>query len=103
MSEREVAAVQALATRQIEKILSEALAGGWDFAAVSLWRRLESHEGGGGAGASTFDVRRSVMPALPRIADNLRVLADQLDALHRESGAREIIEGYTHVISRKEL
>lgn len=99
MSDADAEATQRIAISQIEELLKALMVAGWDFAAVSLWRRTSGDAGG--AGASTFDVRTSMLPALPRLADNLRVLARELDDLHRKSGAAEMLEGYTHVISRE--
>lgn len=88
---------QALARWQVLQLLRALRAAGWDFVAISLWAEVPG-AGVHGAGSSTFEVSRAMTPALPRLADNLRVLASELDAAHRMSGAPEILDGYTHVV-----
>lgn len=82
---------------QVKQIVRALRSCGWDFVAVSLWRNVVAdyvH----GAGASMFEVTKALTPSLPRLADNLRVLARELDAAHRSSGAPEVTDGYTHVV-----
>lgn len=91
---------QHLAKWQVDQLITGLRRAGWDFVAVSLWRRTSPGPDGlgAGAGASGWECSTEMIPALPRLADNLRVLARELDELQAHSGMPEIIDAYTQVI-----
>lgn len=92
------ARTQAVAAMQVERLVGELRAAGWDFALVSIWRQDGSAVVFHGSGASGWEASTRITPAVPRIADNLRVLARELDEAHRLSGAPEVVHGSTHVV-----
>lgn len=73
MSEAET---QRLATLQVVHLVNNLRAMGWVFAAVVLWTRKE---GGGLAGASYFDLPKAEAGAMPRLADAVRTVANEMD------------------------
>jgi hypothetical protein len=91
------AETQARAILQVEQVVRALRVAGWDFVAVSLWRNVAGDHVHG-AGASMFEVTKTLTAGLPRLADNLRVLARELDDAHRASGLPEMLDGYTHVV-----
>jgi hypothetical protein len=91
------ARTQALAVVQVDNFVRALRAAGWDFALVSIWRADGAALVFHGAGASGWEASTAILPAVPRIADNLRVLARELDEAHRMSGAPET-DGCTHVV-----
>lgn len=92
------ARTQALAVDAVQQVVRGLRELGWDFALVSIWRHDGSHVVFHGAGASGWEASTRITPAVPRIADNLRVLARELDEAHRLSGAPEIVHGCTQVV-----
>jgi hypothetical protein len=94
--------MQRCAALQVQFMVNALRAAGWDFAAVAVWHALEGAAPGSvslAAGASMFELARHMLPGAPRMADNLRALADEIDAAHRQSGDPEVTEGYTHTIA----
>jgi len=89
---------QAEAVLQVQHLVRALRASGWDFAMVSLWRRDEGPNVFHGAGASYWEASRAILPAVPRIADNTRVLARELDEAHRLTGAPDVADGCSQVI-----
>ena len=90
--------VQAIAAHEVQRLVRGLRALGWDFAAVSLWKADGSSVVLHGAGASGWEASTAIVEAVPRIADNLRLLARELDEAHRMSGAPEVVHGCSHVI-----
>jgi hypothetical protein len=70
---------QGLASWQAIQIVNHLRAMGWVFAAVVLWTRKE---GGGLAGASYFDLPTADAGAMPRLADAVRTVANEMDRAH---------------------
>jgi hypothetical protein len=89
---------QAVAAMQVQQLVHALREAGWDFALVSIWRHDGSAVVFHGAGASGWEASTRITPAVPRIADNLRVLAHELDEAHRLSGAPEVVHGCTQVV-----
>jgi hypothetical protein len=98
MAEREQkAAVQA--TLRVARTLR---ALGFDFVLVRVSKVL-SHDGMCVApGATAFDSSERIVPCLPREADALRSIADELDAEFARSGATEATEGWSEDITRRQ-
>lgn len=93
------ARTQAAAVAHVQQALRALRVVGWDFALVSIWRHDGTPIVFHGAGASGWEASTVIMEAVPRIADNLRVLARELDEAHRMSGAPEVVHGCSQVVS----
>lgn len=95
----EADAVQAQAIAVVEHLTAMLRAKGWDFVAVSIARGMLLDDGTATLpGATTFEAAPHIMPAIPALADNLRVLARELDAHYTGSGCPTRADGYSHVI-----
>lgn len=91
--------VQAHATAVVNVLAAELRSSGWDFVAITLSRCVRLPNGDVSLpGASTFEADPVALPGLPSLADSLRALARELDAVHTASGSRTAAESYTHVI-----
>lgn len=80
--------------------ISQGLAArGWTISVVSIARRVDLSDGTVIApGSSILSVEEGMEPALPGEASNLRKMADDLDKLFRESGAKEAESGFIEEI-----
>lgn len=99
-----VDAVHARAAETVETVVADLRGRGWGYAAVSVAAIVPLATGQHTApGASRFDVDERMLPTLPHHADNLRVLARELDELHTKSGVAERTCGYSHVVKKPRI
>lgn len=85
---------QMRAAEHVDKIGSALRLAGWDFVAIVI-SRCQFDETTGhvlAPGATFYSATDRMMPALPREADNLRMVADLCDEAFRKSGCREATE-----------
>ena len=94
---------QLRAAQYLDKIGSEMRRAGWDFVAIVI-SRCQFDETTGhilAPGATFYSASRGMMPALPREADNLRMVADLCDEAFRKSGCREATESSTEDVTAR--
>lgn len=98
--DRPEARMQAHAMATVNQVALLLRQAGWEFVAVSIARAMVLPDGTATIpGASTYETLEGLTPALPSLADNLRVLARELDEAYARSACRTRAEGYTHVVS----
>jgi len=76
---------------------------GWDFVAIVI-SRCQFDETTGhvlAPGATFYSASPRMMPALPREADNLRMVAGICDEAFRKSGCREATESSTEDVTSR--
>lgn len=86
------------ATRKVAKTLR---ALGFDFVLVRVSKVVSRDGVCAVPGATAFDWDERVIPALPREADALRSLADDLDAEFARSDSPEATEGYSEDVTHR--
>jgi hypothetical protein len=94
---------QMRAAELLDKIGSDLRRAGWDFVAIVV-SRCQFDESTGhvlAPGATFYSASERMMPALPREADNLRMVAGLCDEAFRKSGCREATEASTEDVTAR--
>ncbi len=94
---------QMRAAEVLDKVGSDLRRAGWDFVAIVISRcQFDAATGHVLAPGATFYSAGAIMvPALPREADNLRMVADLCDEAFRKSGCREATESSTEDVTAR--
>ena len=82
------------ANARVAQLAQELRAEGWDFVAISISRLVAEGEECFTPGAARWRTHGGMGPVLPRQADLLRGMADELDAEFLALGCAESTEGF---------
>jgi hypothetical protein len=97
LAERE----QLIAARAATRAMLALRALGYDFVLVRICKVLTRGGECAAPGATSFECARRLLPALPREADGLRLIADKFDAEFRKGGTHEAERGYEEDASHR--